>query len=274
MSMSEHEIAVFKETVWEYYNQHSRQLPWRQIDNDGTIDPYRVMVSEMMLQQTQVQRVIQKYAQFLDTFPDIESLAGARLGEVLQVWTGLGYNRRAKYIWQSSQLINDNFRGTFPQTTEALVALPGIGYNTAAAILTYSYNRPHVFVETNIRTVFIYHFFSEGVKVHDRELLELVASSLDDENPREWYWALMDYGSWLKKTAGNYSKYSKQYVKQSPFKGSDRQLRGKILRLLSKRPYETDVLLETLQDARGRTVLETLVREELVSKQGNRVRLP
>jgi A/G-specific adenine glycosylase len=273
-SMTENEIPAFKDIVWDFYAQHPRQLPWRQVNDDGTLDPYCVLVSEMMLQQTQVQRVIPKYSTFLKSFPDISSLATAPLGDVLQAWSGLGYNRRAKYLWQSVKVLASEPRRGFPNSIEELVKLPGIGPNTAAAILTYSYNRPYVFIETNIRTVYIYHFFPKEEKVTDRALLQLVASTVDEENPREWYWALMDYGSWLKKTVGNYAQYSKQYVKQSRFEGSDRQIRGKILKMLGQRSYQKSEMFEALQDTRSERIINALIFEGLVKSNGSQINLP
>jgi A/G-specific adenine glycosylase len=273
-SMTENEIPAFKDIVWDFYAQHPRQLPWRQVNDDGTLDPYCVLVSEMMLQQTQVQRVIPKYSTFLKSFPDISSLATAPLGDVLQAWSGLGYNRRAKYLWQSARTLASEPRQGFPNSIEELVKLPGIGPNTAAAILTYSYNRPHIFIETNIRTIYIYHFFPEEERVSDAALLQLVASTVDEENPREWYWALMDYGSWLKKTVGNYAQYSKQYVKQSRFEGSDRQIRGKILKMLGQRSYQKSEMFEALQDTRSERIINALIFEGLVKSNGSQINLP
>jgi A/G-specific adenine glycosylase len=273
-SMTENEIPAFKDIVWDFYAQHPRQLPWRQVNDDGTLDPYCVLVSEMMLQQTQVQRVIPKYSTFLQSFPDISSLATAPLGDVLQAWSGLGYNRRAKYLWQSARTLASEPRQGFPNSIEELVKLPGIGPNTAAAILTYSYNRPHIFIETNIRTIYIYHFFPEEERVSDAALLQLVASTVDEENPREWYWALMDYGSWLKKTVGNYAQYSKQYVKQSRFEGSDRQIRGKILKMLGQRSYQKSEMFEALQDTRSERIINALIFEGLVKSNGSQINLP
>ncbi len=207
-------------------------MPWRE-----TSDPYRIWISEIMLQQTQVDRVREKYEEFLSEFGTIEELAAASVGEVLKVWKGLGYNRRALHVKKSAEIVMKDFKGLFPRTIEALDALPGIGHATAAAILVYAFNQPHVFIETNIRTVFIDYYFKKELvqnplhKISDTELLPLIQAALDLKNPREWYYALMDYGSMLKRTRVNPSRASKHYVKQSKFEGSDRQLRGKILEL-------------------------------------------
>ena len=146
---------------------------------------------------------------------------------------GLGYNRRAKFLHQTAQLVMSDHGGVLPDTLAELVRLPGVGKNTAGAILAYAYNQPVVFVETNIRTVYFHHFYSESHgRVSDRELEALVELTLDREDPREWYWALMDYGTHLKKTAGGRLRTSKHYVKQSPLKGSLREVRGRILKVL------------------------------------------
>jgi A/G-specific adenine glycosylase len=141
-----------------------------------------LLVSELMLQQTQVARVIPKYQSFLEQFPDVQSLAMADLSDVLRVWQGLGYNRRAKFLWQAAGAID--VLGNFPTTYEELVKLPGIGSNTAGAILAYACNQPVVFVETNVRTVYIHHFFADRIDIHDREILSLVGQTLDREHPR------------------------------------------------------------------------------------------
>ena len=224
-------ITEFQALVWDYFQQSGRHdLPWRLAAADGQFDPYTIMVSELMLQQTQVQRVIPKYAEFLQKFPTLQDLAAAELGAVLTAWSGLGYNRRAKFLWQSAQRVVDEYNGVFPQTTAELVNLPGIGKNTAGAIQAYAFNHPVVFIETNIRSVYIHHFFADKTDVSDTDILQLVAATVDSEHPREWYWALMDYGSHLKKSVGNTSKQSKTYMKQSAFHGSKRQIRGQVIK--------------------------------------------
>lgn len=255
----------FIETVWDYYHEHGRDLPWRQPEPDGTFDPYKIMVSEVMLQQTQVARVIPKYEAFLAQFPSLQSLSAASLADVIKAWSGLGYNRRAKFLWQAAQAIG----APFPDTREGLSALPGIGMNTAGAILAYAYNQPVVFVETNIRTVYIHHFFADRTDVHDKELLPFIEKTLDREMPREWYWALMDYGVFLKSTVGNMSQNSKHYTKQSTFQGSKRQIRGEVLRQLRDGPLEVSKLHERIPDERLTAVLQDLASEKLITQNGS-----
>lgn len=271
--MKAREVAAFRQTVWDFYREHGRHdLPWRVAESDGSFDPYKILVSEIMLQQTQVPRVIPKYQEFLAKFPNVQILAAANLGEVLAVWNGLGYNRRAKFLWQAAQKIEQSFSGTFPRTVPELQKLPGVGPNTAGAIIVYSFNQPEIFVETNIRTVFIHHFFQGQTQVSDKDILLLVAKTLPDEERKErrWFWALMDYGNYLKQTVGNVNQASKSYAKQSKFAGSRRQLRGAIIRVLLEKPRRQDELMTMLPDERLATVLAELTREGLIRQTGKR----
>jgi len=218
----------FVQMVWEYYGEHGRDLPWRH-----TTDPYRILVSEIMLQQTQVDRVKVKYTEFLKRFPNIQTLADASIADVLAVWSGLGYNRRALYLKKTAEIIVDKYDGIVPRDRVLLHSFPGIGSNTAGAILAYSFNDPVVFIETNIRRVFLHHFFSDQVAIDDKEIIPLIEQTLPDERAREWYWALMDYGTYLAITVVNPNQRSKHYNKQSKFEGSRRQLRGILLRELA-----------------------------------------
>lgn len=265
----------FVAAVWAYYRVHGRHdLPWRRPEPDGTFDPYKILVSEVMLQQTQVPRVIPKYEAFLRRFPTLQAIAEAPLGDVLVAWQGLGYNRRAKYLWQAARMVADERSGVLPRSVEELSELPGIGRNTAAAILAYAFDERVVFVETNIRTVFIHHFFKDQTGVPDKAILEFAAQTLDRDNPREWYWALMDYGSYLKQSVGNLSRSSKAYARQAKFAGSERQLRGRVLRLLAPAPQSKTELLAALGDQRAPGILAQLEREGLVTRTGSQYRLP
>lgn len=260
---------LFQETVWDYYrNQGRHDLPWR-----TRISPYRVLVSELMLQQTQVSRVIPKYEQFLEQFPCFDDLAAAPLGEVLRAWSGLGYNRRARFLRETVRQVVRDHEGVLPRESEALTTLPGIGPNTAGAILAYAYNEPALFLETNIRTVYIHHFFQNQVVVSDKDIIEVLAETLDREHAREWYWALMDYGTHLKKAVGNLSRRSKTYAKQSAFHGSRRQIRGQVLRLLGEGPCTTAALKKRIPDPRLQSVLDDLIGERLIQKRGRSYRL-
>jgi A/G-specific adenine glycosylase len=264
----------FNEILWDFYAHHSRNdLPWRQPNEVDDFDPYAIVVSELMLQQTQVQRVIPKFNEFMRRFPTVRSLAEATLGDVLQAWSGLGYNRRAKFLWQTAQNVQDEYGGHFPQTIEQLVTLPGIGKNTAGAIMAYAFNRPVVYIETNIRTVYIYHFFPDQTVVADNDLLPLINATVDIEHPREFYWALMDYGSYLKQAVGNLSKNSSTYTRQSKFEGSRRQVRGQILRQLAHGRQTRQQLSAHIHDERLNDVIEDLINEGMVGITNNQLHL-
>lgn len=228
-----------------------------------------------MLQQTQVERVIPKFEAFIQQFPSIKSLSQAKLSDVLRAWQGLGYNRRAKFIWQAAQAIIDQ-GGEFPKTVAELEKLPGIGPYTASAIACFSYNQPVVLIETNVRTIFLYHFFPQQHQVSDKELLPLIKETVDTSNPREWYWALMDYGSYLKKSVPNPSRQSKQYTKQSSFAGSQRQARGEILRMLAAAP-ELDIknmeVRMTSNPKHFESAISALVSEGFIREHEGKYRL-
>jgi len=265
--LSAEQVHEFRGTVYDYYGNHGRELPWR-----ATSDPYRILVSEIMLQQTQVARVIEKYEQFLRGFPAIECVARASLRDILSAWQGLGYNRRALALKRAAKMVVADYDGRIPSSVESLRALPGIGTVTAHAVCAFAFNEPTVFVETNIRGVFIYHFFRNSNDVRDGEILPLVAQTLDPESPRKWYYALMDYGVALKKRHANPSRRSARYHRQSRFEGSNRQMRGMILRaLVSKHRVSQGVLVKTIP-FRAEAVkrnLEQLEKEGLIARKGN-----
>lgn len=279
MTPSAADIERFQSTVWHYFDAHGRHdLPWRQPDPAGGFDPYAIMVSELMLQQTQVARVIPKYEAFLERFPNAAHLAAAGLDEVLVAWQGLGYNRRAKFLWQAARTVVALPGGRFPDDAAGLVALPGIGTNTAGAILAYAYDRPAVFVETNIRSVYIHHFFDDAEAVHDAQLLPIITGALPGADAptgsnRRWYWALMDYGTHLKRTTGNAARRSVSHTRQSRFEGSRRQVRGAVLRALAAGPMKGTALEEQIGDDRLQEVLADLEREQLITRLGSRYTL-
>lgn len=263
------QIHDFREAVWGHYRSYGRSMPWR---DDPT--PYHVLVSELMLQQTQVSRVVPKYQEFIARFPTIGDLAKASLGEVLSAWNGLGYNRRAKFLHAAAQTIVRGFGGNLPNTLAQLMSLPGVGANTAGAILAYAFNQPVAFIETNIRTVFFHHFFADQTDIDDKVLLPLVQQTCDPEHPRQWYWALMDYGAHLKQMQIKNISQSRHYVRQSKFKGSRRQVRGNILRqLIGGGPKTITELVKILADDRTEPVIHDLVREGFLELHGDSVRL-
>lgn len=250
-----------------------RTMPWRAVAADGSIDPYAVMVSEIMLQQTQVARVIPKFTAFMKNFPNVQSLAEAPLSQVLQLWSGLGYNRRAKFLHQAAQAIVTDYAGQFPHSITELTKLPGVGKNTAGAIIVYAYNQPAIFVETNIRTVYIHHFFHDQQAVPDSAIIAKLEETLDKAQPREFYWRLMDYGTQLKKKQGNTARRSKTYTKQSAFAGSRRQLRGQVLRTLADGHQTEQSLRKIIADERLSSVLESLQIEGLITKKKQQYQL-
>lgn len=260
----------FQSFLKNWYKDNGRHdLPWRH-----DLSPYAILVSELMLQQTQVDRVRPKYLQFLQQFPDVQTLAQAPLSDVLISWQGLGYNRRAKYLHLAAKVVTEN-GGVFPTTEEELQKLPGVGPYTAGAIAAFSYNTPVILIETNIRTVFLHHFFAEKTGITDVEILPLIKATLDEKNPREWYWALMDYGSFLKRTLPNPSRRGAKYTKQSTFTGSKRQVRGELLRLLATESKTSEQLQTELTSNADHfaPALESLVKEGLVTQKNGRYQL-
>lgn len=265
-------IKQFQSLVFPYYQPPLvRDLPWRKTD-----DPYAILVSEIMLQQTQVPRVIEKYKTWIKRFPTVYELEKVGFDVVLPYWLGLGYNRRAMYLHRMAYDIVHNHRGVFPTSPEALQRLPGVGHYTARAICVYAYNQPLPLIETNVRTVYIYHFFPNSEIVSDEELLPLVLDTLDYEHPRAWFNALMDYGTEIKMKLPNPSRKSNQYTKQSPLKGSIREVRGWILRQLASSDYLTIATMNKVFAAdtdRVTKAWQGLVRDGLVVYEKNQLRL-
>jgi len=257
----------FKTNVWDFYRKNGRHdLPWRK-----TRDPYKILVSEVMLQQTQVARVLQKYPQFIRAFPDTQTLAKAPLKRVLGLWQGMGYNRRAIALKRLAQEVVTHHRGKIPLTIQESERLPGVGPYTARAVQIFAFNEPHGCIETNIRRTYIHHFFPHAKNVSDKKLLPIIEATMDKKNPREWYWALMDYGSTLPKKIKNPNRKSKHYVRQKPFKGSNREVRGRILKtLLNNGPMNEDVLKKHIKQKELTKNLHTLVSEGFLKKQKER----
>lgn len=268
--ISAYAVKKFQQEIMNFYAENKRDLPWRAID-----DPYRILVSEIMLQQTQVDRVLEKYLAFIEKFPTVHDLAAAELSDVLYMWQGLGYNRRGMYLHQLAGRVVHEWNGAFPIDPVQLQTLPGIGSYTAKAVSAFAYQTPVVLIETNVRTIFLYYFFHDQIDVHDKEIFPLIEKTLLKNNSRDWYYALMDYGSILKKKVGNSNKKSKHYTKQSKFQGSDRQVRGMILKfLLGKQGeyFSTDVLAKKLQKEQERVenIIWHMVQEGLIKEAGNK----
>jgi len=263
------QIRAFRKKVYAYFEKEGRDLPWRK-----NLNPYRVLVSEVMLQQTQVGRVLEKYREFLAAFPGFPALARAPLTKLLLIWQGMGYNRRALALRALAKKVMDDHRGKLPSEPEKLLALPGIGKYTAGAVAAFAFNKPVVFMDTNIRRVYIHEFLLDRDNIHDDELTPLVLQTLDIGNPRKWYNALMDYGTMLKQEQVNPNRRSVHYTRQSPFENSNRQVRGRILKVLVKKESplsETQIVKRIGMDAeRVKKNLVQLEKEGFIRKKGKR----
>ena len=275
-------LAKFQKTIWDYYRQNRRSFPWRELDWEDPASEYLIAVSEIMLQQTQAPRVVSKYLSFIKKFPSWEALARAPFSAILAEWKGLGYNRRALNLQKLAQAILSDHAGHLPRTAEQLIDLPSIGPNTAGSILAFAFNTPHPFIETNIRSVYIHFFFSEKFSpkkstsrkqkaaiqktVHDKDILALVEKTLDTANPREWYYALMDYGVMLKAEAklsktADPSRKSRHYVKQSSFKGSNREVRSLILsRIMKSDATQSQIITDVIQAKNKYRTKENIIK--------------
>lgn len=231
-------IEAFRERVYLAGRELYRDLPWRR-----TRDPYAIWVSEAMLQQTQVSRVDGRWQSWLDRFPSVDALAAATSADVLAEWQGLGYNRRALALWRAAREICERHAGVMPYDEADLRALPGIGPATAAGIRAFAFDLSGVYLETNVRAVFLHELFPGAEGVPDSALRPLVAEACPDDSlaiagadalcsPRTWYYALLDYGAHLKRILPNPSRRSRENVRQSRFEGSHRQKRAVLVRLL------------------------------------------
>ncbi len=262
-------VSKFQKLIYQHYEEQGRFLPWRKTRN-----PYYILVSEIMLQQTQVERVVDKYKKFIELFPDVETLDRAPLRKILSVWQGLGYNRRALALKKIARIVIEEFNGKIPRSLDELVKFPGIGQATASEIVTFAFNQPTVFIETNIRSVFLHYFFPERDDVSDDEILPLVAKTVDRSNPRKWYYALMDYGTFLKRQYANPNRKSIHYYKQSSFNGSNRQIRGKIVKYLTENQSTTGKQIARdlqIPFEKAESNLITLEKEGFLTRKGKRL---
>ena len=269
--LTEDLITDFRAVIYQNYEENGRKLPWRL-----THDPYEILVSEIMLQQTQVERVLAKYGPFLDRFPSFPDLARAPLRDILVAWQGLGYNRRAQALQEIAQRVMAEFDGRLPADREILESLPGIGAATAGALLAFAFEQPVVFLETNIRRVYLHFFYPETEAVPDKKLLPLILLTLDARRVRPWYYALMDYGAMLKKTVPNPNRRSAHYSRQSPFHGSDREIRSWILQLFLHAPNCRKIQFWTgipSDAARIKRILAQLTQENFLRCQSGSYRL-
>lgn len=246
----------FRRFIWNFWSNYGRRLEWRE-----NPDPYTTVVSEVMLQQTQVSRVAEKLPAFVARFPNFESLASAAVASLLEEWSGLGYNRRALNLQRAAQAICEQHGGQLPANPELLAQLPGFGPYTSASVAAFAFNMPTLVFDTNIRRVYLHHFTDLGAEaVPDRLLQKLVEESMDRENPRLWYYALMDYGAALAGLLPNPNRRSKAYARQSKFEGSRRQRRGAVLRVLTRaaQSLSTDELARLVEADLGSDIPDNL----------------
>jgi A/G-specific adenine glycosylase len=265
-SLTVHAASAFQKKIYDHYAKEARKLPWRR-----NVNPYRVLISEIMLQQTQVERVALKYREFLTLFPDFAALAAAPTAKLLGVWSGMGYNRRALALRTLAEQVVQEHGGRLPRDPDKLLALPGIGKYTAGAVMAFAFNKPVVFMDTNIRRVYIHEFFQDRTGIHDDELIPLVQQTVDRENPRKWYNALMDYGSQLKREQVNPNRRSAHYTRQSRFENSNRQVRGRIVKALVQESPLTlmKIIKQTGMDPdRVKQNLMQLEKEGFITKTG------
>lgn len=260
------EVRAFRKKIYTYYRKYGRDLPWRK-----TLNPYHILVSEIMLQQTQVERVLEKYDEFIKAFPDFPSLARASLRKLITVWQGMGYNRRALALRSLAQTLMNEHRGKLPSDPEDLIALPGIGRYTAGAVAAFAFNQPVLFIDTNIRRVFIHTFLHDQENIKDEDILPLIQQTIDASDPRTWYNALMDYGAMLKREQINPNRRSAHYQRQSPFENSNRQIRGRILKVLvEESPLTRSQIMKKsgMDPERVKLNLVELSNEGFIKKQG------
>jgi A/G-specific adenine glycosylase len=257
--------AEFRKTIYLNYHNAGRKFPWR---TDAR--PWGVLVSEFMLQQTQTERVIPYWERWMERWPAPKALAEVSMAEALREWSGLGYNRRGRFLKDCAGVIVKKHGGKVPETPEKLLPLPGIGPYTAGAIACFAYNYPAIFIETNIRAVMLHFFFNGRDDVKDKEIFPILKETLDRENPRKWYWALMDYGAALKRVTVNPNRRSAHYIRQSRFEGSFRQMRGAVIKaLVAQGPGDTDEIKKRtgIMKRDLYKVLEALEKESMVAEE-------
>ena len=263
------EIEEFKNIINTWYLVHRRDLPWRK-----TFDPYSIVVSEIMLQQTQVGRVLNFYDKFLNTFPTFSSLATADNKTLFELWNGLGYWKRALNLRKIAEIIQLKYEGVFPSDIDTLKTLPGVGEYTSAALKCFIYNYPVAFVETNIRKVINHFFFNGSDNVSDKEIYRIADLVLDRDNPREWNYSLMDYGS-----SEFRSKKTTKNDKKESFVFSNRFYRGELIRFITQKGEvsrdEIHILLNTISEnkitnSRVSSILESLIKDQLISNKKDR----
>lgn len=257
----------FRRKLLNFYAKHGRDLPWRK-----TTDPYRVTVAELMLQQTQVERVIPKYEAWVKKWPSWKALANAGNRELLAQWSGLGYNRRALYLGKMAKVIVQEYGGVMPRDLTELEKLPGIGRYTARAILIFAYNESLITIDTNIRRVLLSEFGLPD-RTPIARIEALAEQLLPKRRSRDWHNALMDYSRLVlpKRLPGIRSGN-----RQTTFEGSLRQIRGEIVRQLTQSKGVTIKMIATRLNRTEEDVLAAamgLAKDGVIVLQGRRMRL-
>jgi len=272
VDVSPEHATDFRARVWAHYRAADRgPMPWRE-----TRDPYRVLVSEVMLQQTQVSRVVPVYERFVEAFPTAEALAAAPLDDVLRVWRGLGYNRRAVSLRAAAERVVAEHRGQVPRALEQLRALRGVGPATAAGVRAFAFGEPGVYIETNVRAALLHEFFGQAEGVRDAQLAPVYEAVFDRDQPREWLFALMDYGAHVKRAHANPSRRSAHHTRQTPFEGSRRQKRARLLHAVVDRGQATAASLASelgLDTEQAEELLSELEAEGFLARDGRHFRV-
>ena len=259
--LADEDVHAFRAFIYAVGQKLYRDFPWR-----NTTDPYEVWISEVMLQQTQVQRVQGRWERFIAHFPTVDALAAAAPVDVVEEWQGMGYNRRALALHKAASQCAEQFGGAMPQSESDLLSLPGIGPSTAGGIMAFAFDEPALYLETNVRSVFIHHFFPNDSEVSDKLLKPLVLQTCPDEHVRAWYYALLDYGAYLKKTVTNPSRKAKAYTRQSTFEGSRRQKRAWLVReVMAQQSIELSKLYCLLNKEEAKAGRDEVLREDFES---------
>jgi len=271
-----------------HYRRTARDLPWRR-----THDPYEVLVSEVMLQQTQAARVTPAFDRFVRRFPTLEALAAAPLGAVLREWSGLGYNRRARDLHRIARMSPQGL----PKTVAELDALPGVGAYTAGAIASFAFRQRVPFADTNIRRVLGRVFL--GIPGTNKEAVELDAAAMPNRSSDLWHHALMDLGATICKPkpqcevcplngACRYAlgrdgtaakgaatvRHQDRPIRPAAYKDTDRRVRGAIVKALTTRDMTIRALEKQIGEERVGPLTEALVADGLVERAGAGYRLP
>ncbi len=273
MRISKEKIDEFQKMIFLWWRKNRRSLPWRK-----TNDPYSILVSEVMLQQTQVVRVLPKYEEFLYFFPDVYALAAASPAKVLQLWRGMGYNRRALYLKKTAEVVVNTYHGYFPETELELRKLAGVGKYTARAIMVFANRAPVAMIDTNIRQILV-HFFFGGLPQKEKDVQEVADQLVPKGKSWEWHQALMDYGALELPNIVDTSKKQKK-PKSKPFKETDRYFRGRIVDALCEKSWDENTLTLYLSDFYKKPavyigkIVDGLIRDGLVERAKNTLRLP